>query len=1060
MLVEPDLSGFDAKLAAGLAGLHPVVDVAVQPDLSGFEAKLEAALAASRLAAGGGIEIPLRLGLAGSTLADISADLMQQTQLLRQADVYAGILQRDMADASADLMMQTGLLGEVRDLLAQNAALAGAYSGRLGDAAAATVATGAAARAAGGGFAFWGLTLGGWLTTIHLGMVTLGAQVAADAIGITAFGVAATHAIGPAVGAVNNLTTAYSGLDNYQKAAALSLRSFLDGLHQTNEAGIFGVFYQGLNLVQTAMGHTGGIVSQSTKAFSDFAAMLAADFGSPAWAGMLGRGASIIRTDLDALFNLINHGINLIPALFHNFNSLGLGVLHVASGFLGAVRATAEWNSGLTKAVALATAGYGAYRIFWAGLGAGPGILQRVAIGARGAAIATTAFGMNLQAEGAAAAYAAAGTTAVALTFGAAALAAGVLIFHYGNLKTSTDNLIGTLTAQDNAVGNNAAAYRQLANQLGYYQDHITKATGQLHGIYGAITTVSNAQHTLTQAQAAANQSAQNITANAGKFGTVLGLTRSKVVAFANATGIDLTRALKASDAQFGTDVFKLRGYAQAVALSHNPLSQLKVDAQQASSASNSLVQQIQALGAALSGPLMLGSLQNTILATGQFDSGLRTLRTDMQASGGAATLFGGKAGAAGQQMATVVNQAISLSNAIKTSTGSTQQAIAPLSRMISYLEGLHSKSALVRQEIRALQQAISALHSKSITIGVNVIQSGGISVPVGTAGGGIPVIKTATGGVVPGYAPGQDTVSAMLSPGEGVLVPEAVRALGGPGAISAINRMFGGPRVSRGSKTGMFAGGGIAMSHQFRFPQDIFNINLRADTNIGAQNMRQYASGVTSGLASSFSSLSAIASGAPAGPLGQPAAVTGQFLRTQLAAKLATLRKFFAVIGTLRNRHVDRSLIAQVISLGPDQGLQYASAILSGGGHLIAQLNAEEAQIGRYEKWIGRRAAEVQFGTPISKGFALALKSHEVEAELQKFGRKIAREIARELGVPLGDVPGLAPHHRDHHGPGDHHGRNAAATVNQYFVGTQRPTHEQMAAIKREMGLALAGSW
>lgn len=46
-------------------------------------------------------------------------------------------------------------------------------------------------------------------------------------------------------------------------------------------------------------------------------------------------------------------------------------------------------------------------------------------------------------------------------------------------------------------------------------------------------------------------------------------------------------------------------------------------------------------------------------------------------------------------------------------------------------------------------------------------------------------------GGTVPGYAPRQDTVPAMLSPGEGILVPEAVRGLGGPAWINAINRRF-----------------------------------------------------------------------------------------------------------------------------------------------------------------------------------------------------------------------------------------------------------------------------
>lgn len=53
-----------------------------------------------------------------------------------------------------------------------------------------------------------------------------------------------------------------------------------------------------------------------------------------------------------------------------------------------------------------------------------------------------------------------------------------------------------------------------------------------------------------------------------------------------------------------------------------------------------------------------------------------------------------------------------------------------------------------------------------------------------------IPRLQFATGGVVPGYAPGMDVVPAMLSPGEGVLVPQAVRALGGPSAIQQLNNL------------------------------------------------------------------------------------------------------------------------------------------------------------------------------------------------------------------------------------------------------------------------------
>lgn len=70
------------------------------------------------------------------------------------------------------------------------------------------------------------------------------------------------------------------------------------------------------------------------------------------------------------------------------------------------------------------------------------------------------------------------------------------------------------------------------------------------------------------------------------------------------------------------------------------------------------------------------------------------------------------------------------------------------------------------------------------------------------------PIALLAEGGVLPGYAPGRDTVPAMLSAGEGVLVPEAVRGLGAGFVHSANSHFSGGRANSRG--TTHFAGGGI----------------------------------------------------------------------------------------------------------------------------------------------------------------------------------------------------------------------------------------------------------
>jgi predicted RecA/RadA family phage recombinase len=63
-----------------------------------------------------------------------------------------------------------------------------------------------------------------------------------------------------------------------------------------------------------------------------------------------------------------------------------------------------------------------------------------------------------------------------------------------------------------------------------------------------------------------------------------------------------------------------------------------------------------------------------------------------------------------------------------------------------------------------------------------------------------------AAGGIIPGYAPGVDSVLAAVSPGEAIIVPEAVRAIGA-GNIMAINRAYAPGRTSQGMA---FAGGGL----------------------------------------------------------------------------------------------------------------------------------------------------------------------------------------------------------------------------------------------------------
>lgn len=77
---------------------------------------------------------------------------------------------------------------------------------------------------------------------------------------------------------------------------------------------------------------------------------------------------------------------------------------------------------------------------------------------------------------------------------------------------------------------------------------------------------------------------------------------------------------------------------------------------------------------------------------------------------------------------------------------------------------------------------------------------------PAVTFGGAGSQLRAAGGAVLSGYAPGRDSVPALLSPGEAVLVPELVRQIGAD-AILAANAAASGRRPGG---MGRYAGGGV----------------------------------------------------------------------------------------------------------------------------------------------------------------------------------------------------------------------------------------------------------
>ncbi|MFE7313814.1 CHAP domain-containing protein [Streptomyces sp. NPDC057555] len=132
--------------------------------------------------------------------------------------------------------------------------------------------------------------------------------------------------------------------------------------------------------------------------------------------------------------------------------------------------------------------------------------------------------------------------------------------------------------------------------------------------------------------------------------------------------------------------------------------------------------------------------------------------------------------------------------NAASSVDRSKTSSLSSMSALRSGVTGLRdhmrSAGAAIESSWRSSMSYVDASTRSTITGPYNhgvVSMTGAMA---GLAGASTPLkpLRFALGGVVDGYAPGRDVVPAILSPGEGVLRPEVVRALG-PATIHAWNR-------------------------------------------------------------------------------------------------------------------------------------------------------------------------------------------------------------------------------------------------------------------------------
>jgi hypothetical protein len=130
---------------------------------------------------------------------------------------------------------------------------------------------------------------------------------------------------------------------------------------------------------------------------------------------------------------------------------------------------------------------------------------------------------------------------------------------------------------------------------------------------------------------------------------------------------------------------------------------------------------------------------------------------------------------------------------------------------------------------------------------------------------------------------------------------------------------------------------------------------------------------------------------------------VTAGGIKGGLAGKLAQIQQLTRYIGILAKRGLNKSLLHQILNMGPEQGYAYASALVGADKATFSSINSLETQINKSTASLGQVGADRMYdsGKNSAKGFLKGLLSQE--ADLKKTMIKIAKSMQHALREALG---------------------------------------------------------
>lgn len=672
--------------------------------------------------------------------------------------------------------------------------------------------------------------LGGGMLSAGAAAAAVAGPVLAGGAAFVAFAAVSGPAIKKVIAAQGDLAGSWGTLTTNQKASSLIMRGLTDDFEKLTDAfqpqGL-AVFNTVLGAAKTEMPAFDKLVKSTALSMQGLTDKFAGFVTGPV-DGFLAFAAKNAPQALDQLGTTFTTTGTLALKVVEDLAPLGFSLISVANGGLGLVNSLAHINPLLSQ-FAITTL---LLRGPIGGLVNGIGSMATRMRSAAGA-------GEGLSRSARLANVAAAAGPQLWLT---AAAAIGFFAIKMFTAKRAGDEFIEALRSQHDAVGNNVAGYQQLTTDI----------LPKLAAAQKRVSDLAKADQAATPAWSLAYRDVglykdelertttaiNHINQGSKQLADTYGVTSKQAIALANASGVDLTKAIGSNGELTAEATQKIRNYRVAVEAAKDPTTLLSLAMEDASNSTLQMKDRTTALAGAFDA--VFNPTLAAFNATTQLKDGYRRLIDQMDKAKGR---FSGNTEASGALRAAFASQlgtVKDLYTATFTQTKSTDAASKSVRNQIPVLYAMAGGNKEARKQIDALAQVtgnaaavtntsrknflsaassmgIGADKAKELWAALQKFKSRKVGLFIDAEGKWkLPATRVsayATGGPVPAIGPGasrlHDSVPAILRVDEHVWTPEETDAVGGHGAMLRLRQaalagrlkgFAGGGRVGSGS--------------------------------------------------------------------------------------------------------------------------------------------------------------------------------------------------------------------------------------------------------------------